>query len=110
MAFIKCSGGGNKTAYGEVTLSKTEVTKITLGWKPSLVCTYPANLSQGNYYSIYNKYYSTSAILSNSNTAAVANYSIPNTMQARITSIENDGFSINKQGNGYSYKYAAAII
>lgn len=103
--FFKKSGvstGTGKYAHGSFTTSTSSNTKITLGFKPKTLALMIAN--NLNY---FDESISTTQYKFATPSTNMTNINLGNTTAGRLTSIDDDGFTINSYSSALTCYYHA---
>ena len=104
--FFKKVGGtstsGGKYAHGSFSTSTSAKTKITLGFKPKTVA-----LMVVNNLHYYDETISTTQYKFATPSTNLTNLNLGNTTAGRLTSIDDDGFSVNKTSSVLACYYHA---
>lgn len=109
MAYFRTGGGGGqKCAYGSVTVSTSASTKVTTGFKPKFVCVFGSHSATQASAMVYSKEARDGYTLQAGNNAGTAGSRIstlPNSLTGNgyINSIDDDGFTISAYASsGYN--------
>jgi len=110
MAYVgygNLDGKGHRIAYGTFTLPSTEVTlKITLGFKPKYLTVLGWSGSNSAHSWTYIEDASTTGYTTfnrNAGTAGAESTTLPNTTANRLSSIDDDGFTVKGTTNNVYY-------
>lgn len=96
------STGTGKYAHGSFTTSTSSNTKITLGFKPKTLA-----LMIVNNLNYYDETISTTQYKLATPSVNMTNINLGNTTVGRLTSIDDDGFTINKYSSALTCYYHA---
>ena len=112
MTYFELPEGSEKTkvASGCVTLSTSGMTKVVTGFKPKYLALTQGrtNTVSGNtLMMVYNENYSTTKFKFSSASVYSSDVSLGGSTGNRLYSIDNDGFTITKSGDGRAEDYFA---
>lgn len=92
-----------KYAFGSGTFSTTSQTKVVCGFKPKQVLLFRDN----NALAMYDERYATTKVKYGTPSAYLQDQNLGVTTNGRITSIDDDGFTFNKDASAYPYLWFA---
>ena len=103
--FFKRSGvssGSANYAHGTFTTSTSTTTKVTLGFKPKSLAVMIVNNMN-----LYDENISTTQFKVSTPTVYLTNATLGNTTSGRLSTVDNDGFTVNKTSSAFTCYYHA---
>lgn len=96
------SGGSANYAHGTFTSSASTTTKVTLGFKPKSLAVMIVNNMN-----FYDESVSTTQFKFSTPTVYLTSVNLGNTTSGRLSTVDNDGFTVNKTSSAFTCYYHA---